>query len=881
MEFRHHSTNSGLPREAPDSAHDWTVADLIDFEYYLDADERELREQPSARKVLAERDRSLYLDDIMPEVVDQPPHTPVHRRISLRRWLAARRRDESPDLRGILPGSVFGSAQRLVTILLAVVGFLAGIGVASALLSYDGTRPVSVSWYLFLLVILQFMLVASIVTAWVLRKTRGRGDVAASGVLLHVIRPLVTKATDWLRRQRIGHAAAEVQDQARARQGLLKSQYALYGPVSYLPLLIPAQVFGVAFNVGVILTTLLLEWFTDLAFGWGSTLNIHPQTVFDMTRLIALPWGWLLGEGVGYPSLEQVAGSRIILEHWATATPTVKPDPTHLRSWGSFLVLAVVTYGLLPRLTLWGGSVLAQRFILARIPFTHSRTQALYARMLSPRIETTTNGGRQGAEMPIPSAATSRKPRSSVADGVTEPTAATSARPWRNAPVRPAEPGDRTPTTSTPPSAERPGPVPFGSRGDARPIAAPTPAPAPESAETPEAEGPSRASEKTPPVPAAPAAETPESRTTDRASDRLAYEPESKPEPEPTPVLEPEPEPKPTPVPEPEPAPEPKPEPESLPEPTPVPEPEPEPEPEPVPEPERETEPAPKPAQSAHLMPEPGPESALHEAAVLSASPSATPSPPTPRSEPQIEAPPAVQRPATTEAGPLEPAAPPGGREAPVTESKPQQPRPAAPKAPARAPAQPPIAETPTRPAEPPSAPIAEKPVPVAAAPLPPTPTPSRGTRFAPDACLLLLHVDIDDILAEEDRPRLEQMLIRHTGWRVAATATVGAGSAMTEAALGILENGDWQAPPPRVVVIEDGSQPPITESLRFLRELRAAAGTRAQIMLALVGDPTDDDRLPPMRPFDYTDWQRKIDQMADPYLRLEMLAPSDEDGDD
>jgi hypothetical protein len=154
------------------------------------------------------------------------------------------------------------------------------------------------------------------------------------------------------------------------------------------------------------------------------------------------------------------------------------------------------------------------------------------------------------------------------------------------------------------------------------------------------------------------------------------------------------------------------------------------------------------------------------------------------------------------------------------------------------------------------------------------------GIRFAPDACLALLHVDIDDVLEEEDRPRLEQMVMEHTGWRIAATAAFGAGTAMTEQAVRILETGDWQAPPARVAVIEDGSQPPITESLRFLRELRAAAGTRAQIILALVGDPTDDDRLPPVRSFDYTDWQRKIDQMADPYLRLEMLTPSDEDGD-
>jgi hypothetical protein len=144
----------------------------------------------------------------------------------------------------------------------------------------------------------------------------------------------------------------------------------------------------------------------------------------------------------------------------------------------------------------------------------------------------------------------------------------------------------------------------------------------------------------------------------------------------------------------------------------------------------------------------------------------------------------------------------------------------------------------------------------------------------------LLLHVDIDDILEGADRHRLEAMLLEQTGWRVAATATFGAGSAMTEQALSILEEGDWKAPPPRVAVVEDGSQPPITESLRFLRELRAAAGARAQITLGLVGDPTDDDPLPPIRPFDYTDWERKIDQLADPYLRLERLAPSDEDGE-
>ncbi|MFB1486205.1 MULTISPECIES: DUF2868 domain-containing protein [unclassified Thiocapsa] len=800
MDFKHHPADSTQVHAASDEARDWTVADLIDFEYYLDADERELREQPSARKTLAERDRSLYLDAIAPEIGDQPPHTPAHRRFSLRRWLAARRNAELPEMRGVLPGAAFGSAERLVTLLLAVVGFILGIGVASALLSYDGTRPVSVSWYLFLLVIVQFLLVASLVTAWGLRKARGRGAGAAPGILTHVVRPLVAKAASWLQRQRIGHTAAEIQDQARARQGLLKSQYAVYGPVAYLPLLIPAQIFGVAFNIGVILTTLLLEWFTDLAFGWGSTLNVHPQTIFDMTRLIALPWSWLLGEGIGYPSLEQVAGSRIFLEHWASATPTFKPDPVHLRSWGSFLVLAVTTYGLLPRLMLWGGSVLARRLILARLPFTHSRTQALYARMLSPRLDTTPSGGRpggeRGAEMPIPTVSTSRKPRPAGPDGPAEATPTTSARPWRNGLVRWVEPGDAAPTPAPPPPlapAQVYAPVDAGK-------ASPAPEPKQQPAQPREAEASSTVRDDAISVVAEGVVATSGSSQTDRTAAPSVRQ--AKPEPEP--------------------------------------------------EPERPAVPELGPA--APVIPEPVPtaEQAEQKSAETEAGPAAPAVPATPRAEPkQAKAQPAVSKRSDLK-GPERPSA----------------------KPPAHPTAQPRIAETPTLPPE-------TAPTPAVAAPTPPTSTLAHVASFAPDACLLLLHVDVDDILEDEDRPRLEQMLMHLCGWRVAATATVGAGSAMTDDALGLLDRGDWQAPPPRVVVIEDGSQPPITESLRFLRELRVAAGTRAQIMLALVGDPTDDDRLPPMRPFDYTDWQRKIDQMADPYLRLEMLAPPHEDGDD
>jgi hypothetical protein len=137
-----------------------------------------------------------------------------------------------------------------------------------------------------------------------------------------------------------------------------------------------------------------------------------------------------------------------------------------------------------------------------------------------------------------------------------------------------------------------------------------------------------------------------------------------------------------------------------------------------------------------------------------------------------------------------------------------------------------------------------------------------------------MIHLDVADVLERPDHVRLQQMLLAHAGWRVAASVTVGGGSAMANQALALVGNSRWDAPPPRVAIVQDGSQPPITEHLRFLRAVRVQAGEQAQILLALVGDPDSKDPLPPLSDFDYTDWQRKIEQMGDPYLRLEMLAP-------
>lgn len=157
---------------------------------------------------------------------------------------------------------------------------------------------------------------------------------------------------------------------------------------------------------------------------------------------------------------------------------------------------------------------------------------------------------------------------------------------------------------------------------------------------------------------------------------------------------------------------------------------------------------------------------------------------------------------------------------------------------------------------------------------LPPRAIPSEA--IPGDACILLIHVDVADLLGPADQVRLQTLLRGVSGWAVACSTTYGGGSAMADQALKLVERAQWAAPPARVALVQDGSQPPITELLRFLRALRAAAGEHGQVLVTLVGDPEGDDPLSPLPEFERSDWQSKIDQLGDPYLRLETLVPPD-----
>jgi hypothetical protein len=135
----------------------WRLPDLLDFDYYVDRDEERLRADPGERKRLTERDRRLYSERIAPRI-DAAEHTPEHRSAALRRWLGIRRGAEDPSLQALLPGSAFARGPAAGDLRARRARLLRRHRRGRGLLQYDGERPVNVSWYLFVLVLLQVLL---------------------------------------------------------------------------------------------------------------------------------------------------------------------------------------------------------------------------------------------------------------------------------------------------------------------------------------------------------------------------------------------------------------------------------------------------------------------------------------------------------------------------------------------------------------------------------------------------------------------------------------------------------------------------------------------------------------------------------------------------
>ena len=175
-------------------------------------------------------------------------------------------------------------------------------------------------------------------------------------------------------------------DEMSALWGGRRSHGQLYGGVERWLLVGLSQAFGVAFNVAALATFLYLVAFSDLAFGWSSTLNLDAGTFHSFISVLAAPWEWAVSQGS--PSLELLEHTRFFRLDSGRLIAAATPEPAVWGGWWLFLFLSVTVYGLLPRVLALAYAGSRAWRMLRNLPLDHGELQNLFERLTVAQIDT-------------------------------------------------------------------------------------------------------------------------------------------------------------------------------------------------------------------------------------------------------------------------------------------------------------------------------------------------------------------------------------------------------------------------------------------------------------------------------------------------------------
>ena len=259
----------------------------------------------------------------------------------------------------------------LVNLVVVLFGLISGLGVVVAVFQYDGSHPINVVTLIAVFVILQTLLISMS-----LLMLLPGGNI--TGRVLETINP-GAMLSGVLRRRLPGYAKSGgffsgiemgTGSFTRAHQSLLRWQLFSW-----------SQLLGCAFNTGALLGAVLLIVFTDLAFGWSSTLMLESAEFQKFVYAVAIPWSGSWPDAL--PSQLLIEQSRY---YRLDAGPAANFVAQNLTAWWPFVIACILTYGLLPRVALWCISRFYLRRALVIFLTDNPQVIALLDRMRTPEV---------------------------------------------------------------------------------------------------------------------------------------------------------------------------------------------------------------------------------------------------------------------------------------------------------------------------------------------------------------------------------------------------------------------------------------------------------------------------------------------------------------
>jgi len=343
---------------AHDGTNRWGVSELVDLEAQLFAD----REQPESELLARDERIVLAADDLSRPSV-------------LAAWVHAIRRRSKAKL----PGRALERAYRQATGILVLISFLLGWGSVSAVLQFTGAQPVNVLVVLGVFVVGQLLAVMVTIVAFAF---------ASSAPALFESRPvvvLIRAGVAWLwhrgRRRIPDGDAADVLNWMRRRRPLYTrvERHLVFGSL---------QRAAVSFNLGVLTAFLIAVTFTDLAFGWSTTLRIGSHELYRACSLLAAPWAsWWEEAAVSMELVRATQYSRLEGAYLNQSLASQPADPFIYGQWWRFLVMSIFTYGLLPRVILLVGDAWSSRRAFRALPPSTPEVERLLIRLTGQSVK--------------------------------------------------------------------------------------------------------------------------------------------------------------------------------------------------------------------------------------------------------------------------------------------------------------------------------------------------------------------------------------------------------------------------------------------------------------------------------------------------------------
>ncbi len=253
-------------------------------------------------------------------------------------------------------------ARSQVSIVLVAFGVLAGWGSASAAFAYDGTAPINRLLILAVLVALPlFLAVVSLLAAL----ARGGGLVGLSDALS--LTAIGRWGLHWI---------------SRWSKGAISLARPSTSRLCFWQLFLLSQYFAVGFFASLLIVSVLKVAFTDLAFGWSSTLQLDAGSVRCAFDLLSWPWAAWWADAA--PSEALVEASRF---YRLESGQVEMSRAAQLGLWWPFVLACIVFWGLLPRVLMlllgrWRLRAAEHDFLLA-----DGEVVALLDRLAAPVIE--------------------------------------------------------------------------------------------------------------------------------------------------------------------------------------------------------------------------------------------------------------------------------------------------------------------------------------------------------------------------------------------------------------------------------------------------------------------------------------------------------------